>query len=46
MFGNSRTPKKLYPITPKRRINRFITIARTGRLILVVEMLMMLLTNY
>ena len=31
MDGYSRTPKKVYPITPKSIMITFITMAKTGR---------------
>jgi hypothetical protein len=37
--GNSRTPKDLNPMKPNNKITRFITIARTGLLILIVDKL-------
>src|SRR5690606_28077017 len=37
MDGNSLTPKKVYPMIPNRMMEMFITMVRTGLLILMVE---------
>jgi hypothetical protein len=42
-LGNSRTPKNENPIIPKRIMTKDITMANTGRLILVIDKLAMVI---